>query len=222
MIAGPALVSAGLVAASLVVVMAVVGWAPSTEALVRAGAKVDTLVADGAWWRLASAGALHASLAHLALNLALWVFALQAWSRLGRAHMDEGWSRAAAGLALTSLASVAGFGASFVVRAGASVGASAAAYGLLAAVVVTVWRTRAGLPEGVRTAGPLVVSAMFVAVVVTSIAARGSDHAAHLGGIATGGLLAPLVDRPGRGRRVTIASSALVVLAAVVDALVVP
>lgn len=193
--------------------------APSDAALIAAGAKVDAAVADGAWWRLVSAGALHASLLHVMLNSVLWGFGIAAWTRLGRTLGDEGVGRALAAVALAVVASTAGFLASFIARAGPSVGASGAALGVLAAVVVAVWRRRGDLPTGLRTRGPIALGAAYVAVLVASSWAPGVDHFAHLGGAFAGFLLAPLADRSGRSRLVLGVMAASLIAVAVAIAL---
>ncbi|MCC6625676.1 MAG: rhomboid family intramembrane serine protease [Deltaproteobacteria bacterium] len=209
-------VAAASCGALVFVWLAVLGARPTVQTLVTAGAKVDALVADGEWWRLVVAGALHASPVHLALNCALLAFALLAWSRLGRARGDDGWARPLAGLGLAVIGSAGGFVASFLVRAGASVGASAAVHGLLAAIVAAVWLGRAALPERARLVGPIALSLSFVAVLGASFAVTGLDHAAHVGGAITGLALAPLVDRSGRARVVVGGAALALVLAGMI------
>ncbi|MFO0746822.1 MAG: rhomboid family intramembrane serine protease [Myxococcota bacterium] len=203
-ISRPAALSLGVAVGVVLILVArwlmLGGGSPSITALVAAGAKVDELVLDGEWWRLASAGLLHASATHLIVNALLLGFALVAWLRLGRARHDEGIGRAAAALAMTILTSFIGFGVSTLARSGASAGASAAAHGMLAAVVVSVWIRRADLPPSLARVGPMAVTAAFIAVLLASSAAQGVDHAAHLGGVAAGVALTPLAEsraRPG-------------------------
>jgi len=223
---GPVATPATWAAAAGIVAVLVVGWlalgggAPTVEALVAAGAKVDALVEAGAWWRLVTAGVLHTGPTHLLLNGVLIVFALLAYSRLGRTRSDEGAPRALAAVAVLVLASAGGFLVSFVARAGPSVGSSAAAHGLLAAVVAGVWLRRGDLPPSVRWLGPGAVTAAFVVVLVASSSIAGLDHAAHAGGAAIGAALAPLVDRPATRARVVVVALALgVVIAATIAAL---
>lgn len=192
------------------------GTTPTVPELVAAGAKVDELVRAGEWWRVVSAGLLHASLFHLGVNLALLGVGLAAWTWLGRGTDDDGPSRAVAAVALAVLASVIGFGTSAVVAVGASVGASAAAHGMLAAVVAGAWWHRRRLPDPLARRGPLALTLAFAGVVVVSSSASGVDHAAHAGGVVAGLALAPLAET--RARLSLVALAAAVVIAALVAA----
>lgn len=207
-------VAAGLCGVLVGAWLALGAGSPSVDTLVSAGAKVDELVAEGAWWRLVVAGALHTGPVHLALNAALLAFATLAWTRLGRAQADDGWGRALAAAAIAAIASAAGFSVSFMAHAGPSVGASAAVFGLLAAIVTGVWLGRAELPARLRWIGPGALTSALVLVVVASSTIAGLDHAAHAGGVVAGGGVALLVDRPGRPRTIVgLVAVALVLLA---------
>src|SRR5512147_1562412 len=48
-------------------------WVPTAQQLLRVGASFGPMLAEGQWWRLLTAGMLHAGLLHLGFNLwALW------------------------------------------------------------------------------------------------------------------------------------------------------
>jgi len=189
---------------------------PSIPALVDAGAKVDELVARGEWWRVVSAGMLHASVAHLLLNCVMLGFATFAWVWLVR---DEGWSRAVLALTLVVLTSALAFVTSFVAHAGASVGASGAANGMLAAIVAGVWVRRQALPTNLHKSGPLALTVAFVVVLAFSWTMGGADHAAHLGGAIAGAVLGYLVDAWPRTRGVFVGVAVALVVSATVAAL---
>lgn len=210
----PAIVATSLVLALLIIPVILLGTtAPSVDTLIEAGAKVNARIAAGEWWRFASAGLLHASLPHLLLNSVMLGFAVLAWVSLVR---DEGWSRVVLALTLVVLTSTLGFVASFVVGAAPSVGASAAANGMLAAIVTGVWARRDALPERVRTSAPWALTAAFVVVVAFSLTTGVADHAAHIGGALAGALLGYLVDGVPRTRGIVVALALAVVVISVV------
>lgn len=145
------------------------------------GANFGPLVADGDLWRLVASVFLHANLLHLALNgWALWV--------LGRNL--EAFYGAWRFLALFLLSGVGGAAASAALSGAISVGASGGIFGLLGASVVFAFRWRKLLPVRVtRVMGtallPWVALNLALGVFVPRI-----DMAAHLGGLASGALLA--------------------------------
>ena len=155
--------------------------------LIVCGAKDrDLIVGEGEWWRLFSAGFLHAGLIHLLVNL----YALRALGFV----VERLWGTRrffviyVAALGLGNLASLA-------VTRGVSVGASGAVFGLFGAVAVfsTVYR------QFVRPAARkrlwinlAVVAALNVAL---GILVPFIDNAAHAGGLVAG-VLAALILRP--------------------------
>ena len=74
--------------------------------------------------------------------------------------------------------------------AGPSVGASGAAWGLLGATLVLLWRTRPPAWVGVGAAVAMVT------LLGLSLGRAGVDHAAHVGGWVAGVLVAPALGRP--------------------------
>lgn len=142
-------------------------------------------VAAGQWWRLVTAGFLHAGPLHVALNMfALWILGRDLELVLGR-------------LRFSLLYGVSLLGGSVaVVLLGAPgqpvLGASGAVFGLMGALLVVLRR----LQMSMRPA--LVVIGINV---VLSIAVPGLSLLGHLGGLVTGSLVAAvLVYGPARSR----------------------
>jgi len=142
-------------------------------------------VAAGQWWRLITAGFLHAGPLHLLLNMiALWVLGRDLEVVLGR-------------LRYALLYGVSLLGSSTaVVLLGAPnlpvVGASGAVFGLMGALLVVLRRLQLSL-------GPALVVIGINVVLTFSI--DGLSRLGHLGGLATGLVVAAaLVHGPARSR----------------------
>jgi len=160
--------------------------------LICCGAKDrELIVGAGEWWRLLSAGFLHAHFLHLAVNL----YALIILGPL----VEQLWGTRRF-LIIYIAALVGGNLASLVATPGVSVGASGAIFGLFGAVAVfsTVYRRFVRPEARVR----LWLNLTFVAAanVVLGILIPAIDNAAHAGGFATGALAA-LFLRPFPTRR---------------------
>ena len=107
--------------------------APSTDALLAAGAWTRERLVDGQWWRVLTAWTAHASLVHLGLNLGCWAVAGgYCVRRFGPA----------ATFGVFALSAVAGHVASAAAGNPASAGASGGAYGLLGWILADLWRRR--------------------------------------------------------------------------------
>jgi len=133
-------------------------------------------VAEGEWWRLITAGFLHAGLMHLLFNcLALYTLGTPFEALYGRTRY--------AILLLISL--VAGSYASITFNAEnqVSVGASGAIFGLFGALLVV------GRRLGADTRSTLTLLAINTAI---AIAIPNVDWRAHLGGLAGGVVVATL------------------------------
>ncbi len=133
-------------------------------------------VAEGEWWRLITAGFLHAGLMHLLFNcLALYTLGTPFEALYGRTRY--------AILLLISL--VAGSYASITFNAEnqVSVGASGAIFGLFGALLVV------GRRLGAETRSTLTLLAINTAI---AIAIPNIDWRAHLGGLAGGVVVATL------------------------------
>lgn len=134
---------------------------------------------DGEWWRLATAPFFHIRIGHLTLNaLVLLAAALTAARHLGAAATVFIWL---AGGVLASVASLRFTGTW-------SLGASGANTALVGALLVSLPRLWAGLSLAQRRL--LLLGTLPWLVGLTTIGDIGpTDHAAHLGGLATGALL---------------------------------
>jgi len=156
------------------------------------------MVAAGEWWRIFTAGFLHAGVFHLAFNmLALYVLGTLLEERLGQVRF----------LAIYLAALVSGaLGALLVSPTGITVGASGAVFGLMGAAAVLMWRQ--GIPLFESGLGAWIVLNLLITFLVPRISIGG-----HLGGLAGGALAALLVaSAPAvglRGQRSALAAFAV-------------
>lgn len=155
--------------------------------LVACGAKHrDLILRSRQWWRLLSAGFLHANLVHLLVNL----YALISLGRI----VEALWGHRRF-LILYSAALLGGSLASLAATPGVSVGASGAVFGLFGALFVIATVHREHLAPKARR--PLLVNlaAVLAINVALGLTVPFIDNAAHMGGLAAGAL-ASLVVRP--------------------------
>ena len=155
-------------------------------------------VAGGEWYRLVTAGFLHAGFLHIALNMwVLWVFGQPVEALLGRARF----------LTVYLVSLVAGTTASYVFNSPLtpSLGASGAIFGVVGAMIVLGKRLR--MPLG------WVVSFVVLNLAFT-VFVSGIDWHAHLGGLAGGMALTAAMVYPPRQYRVVAWVAATVVLLA--------
>jgi rhomboid protease GluP len=200
----PRLTRALLIVIAMYYAMVVIAGGPEDPAVILAfGANYGPFVADGDIWRLVTAIFLHASLAHLFVNLVSLYF-------MGRflEAFHGPW-----GLLFLFLGSgVSGSLASAVVLEHVSVGASGGVFGLLGAAAVFSFRYRRHLPLRVKPlVGPSFVPwVFFVALAVLNLGVGSLvpmiDNRAHAGGLFFGAAAslfvpAPAVERAVRGRR---------------------
>jgi len=157
--------------------------------LVCCGAKDrDLILHSGQWWRLASAGFLHADIVHLAVNLfALW--------NLGT--LIEGLWGTRRFLVVYAAALVCGNLASLATTAPVSVGASGAIFGLFGALVVLATRHRRLIVPKARTRLLANLAIVLGVNIALGIYVPFIDNAAHAGGLVAG-IAAALVLRPVR------------------------
>lgn len=157
--------------------------------LVQLGGLNGPAVAHGQWWRLVTAGFLHANILHITFNMvALFVLGQITEAALGRL--------AFAVLYFTSLLA-SSFGALVLSADSLTVGASGAIFGLMGAAVVGQRSARIGAAAGSMMAW-LVLNLVFT-VVIPGISIGG-----HLGGLAGGVVCGVLLFglprwRPNRG-----------------------
>jgi len=171
--------------------LAMFGWEIAAGALadrdtiVEAGALVRERVLAGEWWRLMSAMFLHGGVDHILGNvIVLYIVGLACEHAFGGART-----------ALVYFTSgVAGGLLSIAAGPGPSVGASGAIFGVIAAVVVVLYRYQDRFYVRDKRIGfVLLVWAGWQ--ILTGLASPFIDNFAHLGGLA-GGALATLALRP--------------------------
>ena len=155
------------------------------DSIVAAGALVRDRVVAGELWRLVTSMFLHGGAAHLIGNMiVLYIVGMACEHALGTVR--TAFVYFAAGFSGSIL--------SILVRPGPSVGASGAIFGLLASVVVVLYRYRNRFHVRDKRTG-YVLAAWAVYQVLSGLATPFIDNFAHLGGIA-GGALATLAVTP--------------------------
>jgi rhomboid protease GluP len=156
---------------------------PDVQTLFQFGAKYGPAIAAGQWWRLVTAGFLHGGLLHILMNSwVLFDLGAQVEELYGGARM----------LVIYFVANVTGFYLSALWRPGTpSVGASAALFGLVGAMLALGFRYRGGMGDMVRS-----VYGRYLVYLLLFSLLPGVDMAAHLGGLAGGFGLAYVAGRP--------------------------
>ena len=152
------------------------------DRLFDAGALYGPAVLAGEWWRLLTAGFLHAGLLHLAVNM----FSLVMLGRGLEGLLDRSARWMFPFLYLVSIlgGSVGALLLDFDVPA---VGASGAIFGLLAAAVVIPWRLGLGW-NGFGVVPWLALNLVF------TFADEGISRGGHLGGLVAGGVAAAVLS----------------------------
>jgi rhomboid protease GluP len=149
-----------------------------TDYLAAFGLKYGQFIRAGQVWRLVTPLFLHASILHIGFNMyALFTFGRGMESRFGRLRF----------LALYFLSGFAGNVLSFVMTPEASLGASTAVFGLLAAEGVFLYQNRELLHGQARSA---ITSLVYMAAInlMIGFTVQGVDNWGHIGGM-LGGLL---------------------------------
>jgi len=147
------------------------------------GAMYSPAVAAGQWWRLVTAGFLHGGLLHILMNSwVLFDLGAQVEEMYGASRM----------LVIYFLSNIAGFYVSYMMwRQAPSVGASAALFGLIGAMIALGMRHRSGFGAQIRA----VYIRWLVYLLLFSLL-PGVDLAAHVGGLAGGFAIAYLAGEP--------------------------
>jgi membrane associated rhomboid family serine protease len=153
-------------------------------------------IAHGEWYRLVTAMFLHYGVVHLLLNMwALWVLGRSLEANLGPARF-------------AALYLVAGFGGNvaaylFSAANDTTAGASTSIFGLFAALIVIERR----MGRDISSVLPILVINLVFTLTVPGISIPG-----HLGGLATGGLLALVLAYAPRSGRTLFQTAGTVVL----------
>lgn len=145
---------------------------PEESVLVLLGAKLNALLSEGDFHRLAVAAFLHSNLEHLLVNATLLVLLAWSYARARQSGTDF--------TLLFLIGAVGGKMLSYVLGMGPSVGASGGIFALMGGLLASLWMdTQARLTRRV-----LVV--LFVPMGVLALVGEQVDHAAHLGGMVLG------------------------------------
>lgn len=174
---------------------------PSYEAaLLNFGAKLDSAVTAGEYWRLVTPMFLHIGIPHLLVNMySLYVMGPQVERLFGTSRY----------VVMYVLAGIGGVLGSYLldrmlqIGDGVSAGASGALFGLMGVLLVFGLRWRDELPGVFKEVfSPRAFLPVLLLNLVITFAIPFIDKGAHLGGLAVGGLLGVLVPfaRPGERR----------------------
>jgi rhomboid protease GluP len=155
------------------------------------GAKIRNAILFGQWWRLVTAGFLHGGLLHIFMNS--WVL-----FSVG-AQVEETYGTARF-LVLYFVSNVLGFLASTLFSPALSIGASAALFGLIGAMIAAGMRSNTSMGAAIKAQYTQWVIYMLV---IGLLPFFNVDTAAHIGGLAGGFALAWLMDVPGATTRWT-------------------
>lgn len=189
------------------------GGSENNEVLSAYGAKYNSLINEGQWWRLVTPVFLHIGWLHLLVNMySLFVLGPYVEKLYGSARFVFFWiATGVAGVVASYLASSSGMRggvlARFLFRGGdgPSAGASGALFGLIGVLFVFGIKFRHELPEGFKRAFgtgmiPTILINLFIGYTIPYI-----DNAAHLGGFVAGALLALFVGYKRPGQRASVA-----------------
>jgi rhomboid protease GluP len=196
----PLLIDTCLLIFGLMVLSGVSASSPTGRDLTRWGSNLSDLTLHGQPWRLLTCVFVHAGLSHLLLNMfSLWLLGLLVEDRVGPLR-----------LALVYLASgVGGSLASLWWHTGGinSVGASGAIFGLYGLLLVLLVGKKLVLDKSDRRAMLGLVLYLVLSNLISGITGN-IDNAAHLGGLATGLLVAgPLALIGLKGGELTLANN---------------
>ncbi|HZS52582.1 MAG TPA: rhomboid family intramembrane serine protease [Bryobacterales bacterium] len=179
-------------------------WAVNSEVLYYFGAKESlSILTQGQWWRLVTAGFLHGGLLHILMNSwALYDLGAQTEEAYGTARF----------LVFYLASSVAGFAASTFWSRALSIGASAALFGLIGAMIAFAQRHRSTL---LGMAMKSVYTRWAVYGLLFSLI-PGIDIAAHVGGLISGFVLGYVAGVPGPNRAIEWCWKAAAVVAVLI------
>jgi rhomboid protease GluP len=161
----------------------------SSQALLLFGAKYAPLIYHGQWWRLITAGFLHANFFHIAMNSwALFILVSEVEQFYGTSRL----------IVAYVFSTFTGFLLSLLWSRALSLGASAACYGLIGIMLAMGLRRNDPLAQAVRAYyRQWVIFGLLLSLL------PGVDIAAHIGGLAGGflvGLVAGLPTLPNSPR----------------------
>ena len=147
------------------------------------GAKEPNYIFHGEWWRLITAGFLHASVIHIMMNSwGLYDLGAQAEEAFGSGRM----------LVIYVVSSITGFLASSIFAPSLSVGASAGIFGLIGAMIAFGVNQRSSFGSNVKSA----YTRTAIWALLISFMIPYTDNWAHLGGLAGGFVAAYVAGHP--------------------------
>ncbi|NTU78794.1 MAG: rhomboid family intramembrane serine protease [Chloroflexales bacterium] len=150
---------------------------PDLPVLILLGAKENTLIAAGDYWRLISATFLHANLIHIFFNgYALFALGPESERIYGTGRF----------LALYFLAGLGGSVASYLFSPAPSVGASGAIFGLIGGLGIFYYLSRQALGEFGRAQTQSMAAIAMVNLIIGFASAGVIDNWGHLGGLLAG------------------------------------
>ena len=155
----------------------------SASTLFLFGAKEPNYIFHGEWWRLITAGFLHASVIHIGMNSwGLYDLGAQAEEAFGSGKL----------IVIYVFSSICGFLASSLFAPSLSVGASAGIFGLIGAMIAFGLNERSSFGSHVKAA----YTRTAVWAMVISFMIPYTDNWAHIGGLAGGFGVAYIVGHP--------------------------
>ncbi len=197
-------VTYGLIAVNIIIWLLITSYeflAGLEQAGMLFGAKINQLIMDGQYWRFITPVFLHAGLAHIAVNsYSLYALGPVVEILYGRTRF----------LIIYLTAGIVGNVASFAFSPYPSVGASGAIFGLLGAILFTLFKNRHIL----KTSYGIGILATILINISYGFTHSGIDNYAHLGGLVGGFLTASALGYTGeRSRPLRRIVMALAVLA---------
>lgn len=171
-----------LIAINLIVfaLMTLAGGSTNPAVLVLFGAKVNSLILQGEFWRLFTSMFLHIGILHLAFNLyALWILGPIMEEFFGRIRY----------ILIYIISGLMGSFASFLFTDAISAGASGAIFGLLGALVVYSRRRPALWKSGFGKS----LAVIIIINLVLGFMEAGIDIYAHFGGLIGGMVLSAII-----------------------------
>lgn len=167
------------------IAMELTGGSTSLSNLIRFGAKENSLIAGGEYWRLFTSMFLHIGFIHILFNsLALWTFGRDLERVYGAGRF----------LVLYLIPGIAGAFASYRFSPYVSAGASGAIFGLIGVSLVFGFKYRSAIPPQLRSRfGTGVIPVIAYNVLYGLRPGSHIDNFAHLGGLVAGIVLALVI-----------------------------
>lgn len=183
--------------------MILAGGTEAENVLLAFGAKTNLLLDNGEWWRFVTPIFIHFNFLHIFLNMyGLWNLGPYVEKIYGGSKFTLFWvitGIAGVGASYLTVRPDMQIGplASFIFRNhdAVSAGASGALFGLLGVLLVFGIKYRRELPEGFKQAlGSGLIPIILLNVLIGYAGRRAIDNAAHMGGLASGIILALFID----------------------------